>query len=637
MSKMGRKNLSWVTLIVFFVIAMVPLLMFVGCGSSSSNTGTGTVSGVITDSSGAPIGGATVVAGTSSPTAITDKDGNFTIAGVPSGTVSINAISPGYNTNNFTVVVFDNTTTTIYHPIHLPDIDDFGNAPMMTNAGAPFSGGVFAVTATINATTSCLITCTIVDARAELVGYGVGTVLNGSGSTYTGTITLPASFVGPSALIKIFAIDNMGRVGATLVVVPVPGASGSGNFTASTINGNWGGSAEYHRAAFGGSDRVGDKRRANLSFTMTPGGNVTGKSAIVDLERYFAGSTWSVITSSFNGTSTLIDANLGIYQMTSSYALSTNRTLNLTMTGKLNSATSPSYFVGYFQATITDTTHPAVNIFGHFELDKNLTWATSDLAANWVWSSFIRTSSFNLTYTNPFQYNSAFTLNGTGDITPAGTGEETLYATTNTLGTSTPITVIDPSLGIFHGVMYSSTYGTNRSVTGLLGPAKKHVLGFEVTSKANETAYGTFWGSKIATPPHYAAADFAEKRHDGALINSIWRGFYYVTGSNHTNAICYLSLWMNPSGNVVGGKISSLWGSCPSVTRFTGGSLSFADTTDGRVSGSATDGSTTFTIAPTSPRNASMGVYKERLVGDFSVNNGGTDTGFFFLARTLIE
>jgi hypothetical protein len=374
---------------------------------------------------------------------------------------------------------------------------------------------------------------------------------------------------------------------------------------------------------------------------MTSGGNVTGKSAIIDLEKYFNGFAWSVITSSFNGTSTLIDANLGIYQVTSSYALSTNRNINLTMTGKLDSATNPSYFVGYFQATITDTTpHPPINIFGHFELAKDLTWATPDLAADWVWSSFIRTSSFNLTYTNPFQYNSSFTLDGSGNIT-AGTGEETLYATANTLGTSTPITVIDPSLGIFHGVMYSSIYGTNRSVTGLLGPAKQHVLGFEVTSETNKTAYGTFWGRKIATPPHYATADFAEKRHDGILIDSIWRGFYYVTGStdsNHISAICYLSLRMDSSGNVVGGKVSSLLlGSCPSVTRFTGGSLSFTDPTDGWVSGSATDSSTTFTIAPTSPRNASMGVYKERLVGDFSVNNSGTDTGFFFLVRTLIE
>jgi hypothetical protein len=122
------------------------------------------------------------------------------------------------------------------------------------------------------------------------------------------------------------------------------------------------------------------------------------------------------------------------------------------------------------------------------------------------------------------------------------------------------------------------------------------------------------------------------------MIGSIWRGFYYVTGVNHTHALCYLSLRIDSSGTVVGGKISSLsLGSCPSVTQFTGGSLTFADTTDGRVSGTANDNITTFTIAPSSSRNASMGVYKERLVGDFSVNNGGTDTGFFFLQRVLIE
>lgn len=635
--------MSWTKWIAIFLI-MTPLLALAGCGKSDD--GTGSVSGVITDSSGAPIGGATVVAGTSSPTAITDKDGNFTLSGIPDGTTTINVISPGYNTNNVTVVVSENRTTTFAHPIQLPDVDDFGNAPVITNASASFSGGVFAVTATINPTNNCPINaCIISDARAELVGYGVGTKLShgGSGSIYTGNITLPAGFSGPSALIKIFAIDNAGRVGASLVIVSVPGASGAGNFTSSTINGNWGGSAEYHREAFGGDDRMGDRRRANLSFTISSGTNFTGKSAIIDMERFFAGAQWGIVTSSFNGTSTLIDSNLGIYQLTSSYALSTNRTLDMTMTGKLDSATNPAYFVGYFQATITDATpHPVIHIFGHFELDKGLNWGTSDLGGDWVWSSFIRTSSFNLTYASPFQYNSAFALDGTsGDITPVDSGNETLYATTYTLGTSTPVTVTDTSLGEFHGVMFSSTDGVNRSITGLLGPAKRHVLGFEVTSRANQTARGTFWGSKIATPPHYATSDFAEKRQDGVLIGSIWRGFYYVSGSatnNHIGAICYLSLRADSTGNIVGGKILPLLlGSCPTVTHFTGGTLAFTDMTDGRISGTANDVATTFHIAPASPRNASMGVYKERLSGDFSVNNGGTDTGFFFLQRALIE
>jgi len=71
---------------------------------------------------------------------------------------------------------------------------------------------------------------------------------------------------------------------------------------------------------------------------------------------------------------------------------------------------------------------------------------------------------------------------------------------------------------------------------------------------------------------------------------------------------------------------------------FKSGSLAFTNTTDGQINGSATDGTTSFTLAPNASRNASMGVEKERLVGDFSVNaSGGTDTGFFFVHRAFIE
>ncbi|MFI5303518.1 MAG: carboxypeptidase-like regulatory domain-containing protein [Nitrospiria bacterium] len=656
----GIQEISLGKQLAFLFLIMAPMLALVGCGSSSSSgTGTGSVSGVITDSSGTPIGGATVVAGSSSPTAITDKDGNFTITGVPTGHLYINAIMPGFNTNSFLVDVTDNANTSVPSPIHLPDVDDIANAPVITNATATLSGTEFAVTASINPTNSisaCVYNlpsglCTIVDARAELVGYGVGTKLSngGSGSSYSGNFALPSGFVGPSALIKIFAIDVTGRVGAGLVVVPVPTSSGTGNFSATTIDGSWGGSAEFHREAFGGFDKMGDRRRANLSFTISNGTSFTGKSAMMDLEPYFAGTEWGVATNSFSGTSTLLDANQGIYQLTSSYILtspnipSTTRNLDLSMIGKLDSATNPQYFVGYFQATIADTQHPTIYIFGHFELDKGLSWATSDLANNWVWSSFIRTSTFTSTYayTAPFQYNSAFTLTGSGNISSAQPAEDTLFAATNTLSTSTPITINNTSLGIFQGVMFSSTSGVNRTVTGLLGPAKRHVLGFEVTSETNKTAYGSFWGSKITTPPHYATADFAEKKFDGTYIHSIWRGFYYVSASTNPGnigSLCYLSLWIDSSGNVVGGRIASVFlGPCPSGV-FTDGTMSFADTTDGRISGNPSNGATTFTIAPASSRNASMGVYKERLVGDFSVNNSSdTDKGFFFLGRTLIE
>ncbi|MHB8483183.1 MAG: carboxypeptidase-like regulatory domain-containing protein [Nitrospiria bacterium] len=627
MSMMGMKKFSWNIFIAFVVMAVFPVLMLTGCGSSSSSGGTGTVSGVITDSSGAPIGGATVVAGTSSPTAITDKDGNFTITGVPSGTVSINVITPGYNTNTFSVNVSNNATTTIPAAIHLPDVDDMGNAPLISNASAPFSNGVFAVTATITATTNMTIT----DARAELVGYGIGNVMTANGPTYTASISLPGSFIGPSAVIKIFAIDSKGRVGVKVLVVAVPGALGTGSFNGTTLNGSWGGSAEYHHASFGNGDLLGDKRFANVSLSVS-GSTVTGNTASINIESFMPVSGWGVTTSSFTGSSTLIDASLGLYEITSTFNPSSSRTVTLDMLGKLDSAVAPSSFVGYFKAKIIDTAPSNTTILlGHFSLKNNLTWTNSDLDGNWVWSEFIKTSAINITYNHPFQYNSSFTATS-GNFS----GKDTLGYT---LSTTTNFSMIDASVGKFGGTV-SSSDGSTATFVGLLGPYKRHVTGLFTVSSGGNNAYGPFWGSKIATPPQYATEDFSEKRFDGSVGNSIWRGFYFVSGNHDNGNLCYISIKTDINGNVTGGKIlpiAILGTSCPTVN-FTSGALSFTDTTDGQISGSATNGITMFTLAPANSRNASMGVYKARLAGDFSVNvTGGPDTGFFFLQRVLIE
>lgn len=617
--------------VIAILTIISPFLALMGCGDSTTG-GTGAITGIVTDSSGNGIGGATVVAGTSSPTAITDKDGNFTLSGVPSGAVSVNVITPGYNTNNFSVNVAKDITTTIPAAIHLPDIDDMGNAPVISGASAPISisNTAFTVTATITPTTGL----SIADARAELVGYGTGTVLT-NGSPYSGTISLPGNFVGPSAVIKIFAIDNKGRVGVKVLVVVVPGASGTGSFNAAALNGIWGGTAEYHHPAFGNDDLLGDKRFSNMSFTITSPSSVTAKAANINIEPYMPLSAWGVTTSaSTTALTTLIDATLGIYEVTSTFQPSSSRTVTLNMLGKLDSATLPSSFVGYFEATIVDTASPSGTtiLLGHFSLKNNLTWTYTDLDGNWVWSEFIKTSAISTTYLAPFQYTSSFT--GT-----SGTfaGKDTLgYLLSN----KTNFTMIDPSVGLFGGTVQSNDAASSTvTFVGLLGPYKRHMTGLVTISSGGNNAYGPFWGGKVVAPPPYATADFAQKWFDGSTVNGIWRGFYFVTGAHDIGSLCYLSLRADASGNIVGGRIQPIVGSCPTVTGFTVGSLGFADTTDGRISlSSATDGTTTFTLATGSSRNASMGVYKERLVGDFSVNaNGGTDTGFFFLERVLIE
>jgi len=639
MNKKARKS-SWLQSIVSFIAIIVPVIILSGCGgsnngSSSSNgsslSGAGSVSGTLTDSNGSPIAGATVVAGSDSPTALTGPDGQFTLSNVPAGSVTLNAIMPGFETNTFAVDVSNNAATTVSAPIELPDLDDVDDAPRITDVVLTVNGSTVAVAATINPGSDG---DAVTDARAELVGYGTGSRMTANGSTYSATITLPATFVGPSALVEVFAIDAKRRVGADAATAAVPGASGSGGFGASTFTGSWAGGAEFHRAAFGDADRVGDRRMANVSLSIS-GSAVSGSYADITLEKYIPAASWGVTTTSFTGALTLIDANLGIYEMTSTFNPTPTRTVDLTVIGKLDSATGPANFVGYMEAVITDTSPQNVTtvVRGRVHLLSNLTWSAADLDGDWVWSEFTKrcqSCSANFTYRPPFQYNSSFTSSG-GTIS---SGMDTLG---NTLSTSTAFTV-DPNLGIFTGALTSADNSTI-TVSGLIGPKKKHVFGLFNVALSGQTAYGPLWGNSIASPPHFATSDFGQKEFDGSSGTAIWRGFYYVSaGPDPAGTTCFISLRTKPDGSVVGGKIKSLpLMACPSVS-FSSGSLAFANTTDGGIDGSAVGGAAAFTLAPSASRNASMGVEKARLVGDFSLNvTGGTDTGFFFLQRTFIE
>jgi hypothetical protein len=325
----------------------------------------------------------------------------------------------------------------------------------------------------------------------------------------------------------------------------------------------------------------------------------------------------------------LIDADLGFYKIAGSFDLGA-ATVDVTLVGKLDAAANPSSFVGLFEATLGGPI--GARIAGHFRLVKDLSWAVSDVDGNWVWSKFIKQSSPDITtYQPPFQYNSGFPV-VSGDIS-AIPDTDTLG---NTLNPLTSVSISDTSLGIF-SVTVLSEDGSTVEFSGLIGPTKGHVNGLFHISLTGRDAYGPFWGTKVAIPPHYATDDFGQKRPDGSTGIAIWRGFYSVTGGPDAGATCFLSLRTDATGIVAGGTIRSLTGTCPSVN-FTSGSLSFFNATNGRITGSATGGITTFTFAPAGSRNASMGVAKARLAGDFSLNRpGGTDTGFFFLQRTFIE
>jgi Carboxypeptidase regulatory-like domain len=613
---------------------MAPIVILSGCGINKNNnfSGTGSVSGTVTDSDGAPIAGAAVIAGGSSRTATTDQDGKFTLTGVPAGPTTIDAITPDYETDIITVFVNENKSTTVPDPIRLPDVDDVANAPEITDVTLSPTASTILVTATIKAGASG---DGLSEARAELIGYGVGGKMTGNGSTYSATIAIPDGFAGPSALVQVFAIDNKRRVGAQAATAPISGATGSGDFDAATFTGDWAGSAEFRRAAFGDPDRVGDRRIANVSLSIS-GGTVSGRYAGFTLEKYIPAASWGVTTTAFTGSLTLIDANRGIYKIESTFKPTASRTVDLTVIGKLNSAAGPTQFVGFLRAVVTDASPLNVTtiVRGRIHLLNGLNWSTSDLDGDWVWSHLAKscpTCAAGFTYGAPFQYNSSFTV-AAGTISG---GRDTLG---NTLSTSVPFSVTDSSLGVFSGTL-TSTDGSTITVSGLIGPRKRHLFGLFSVAFSGKTAYGPLWGNRIAAPPHFATSDFGQKQFDGSARAAIWRGFYYVSGGpDPIGTVCYVSLWTKPDGSVVGGAIAPLpLMPCPLVV-FRSGNLTFVNTEDGQMNGSATGGTRVFTLAPESSRNASMGVEKARIVGDFSLNvTGGLDTGFFFLGRTFVE
>jgi hypothetical protein len=68
----------------------------------------------------------------------------------------------------------------------------------------------------------------------------------------------------------------------------------------------------------------------------------------------------------------------------------------------------------------------------------------------------------------------------------------------------------------------------------------------------------------------------------------------------------------------------------------TGGSITFADLTSGQINGTLTGPNNTLRIAPSGSRNASMGVYKFRMIGDFSLTTAnGPDTGWLIFHRVF--
>lgn len=585
---------------------------------------TGDVSGTITDSDGEPLEGATVVLGQDSPHAVTDHEGRFTITGVAIGSQPINVICGGFYTLNQNAInVLANATNGLGN-IQVKEISDtLDNIPQISDVTAVISGTTITVSAVV---TPGAEADAITDVRAELLHYNTGKAMTTAGNgLFSANVLIPGRAVGPRLTVLVFALDAQNRVAQEVVTIAYGLGSGTGGFSVDTIAGPWSGSVKFHRDDIDVNNGKKALREWTNAAVTISGTAVSGKYAEPRMHRLVLNLADPIETVNLDsGTITLVDADIGLYKIEMGFT-GLSRTAIVELMARCNSALTPTNLFGIMRmveidtgSTITITRHFA----GRFHFKKGEAWALSDLTSSWVLSDFIGLGlPVGTKYMPPFQYNEAFSIDSVGNVT---TGSNTMGLSI----TSGSFAIDDASLGKFSGSVVTSD-GVTTTFYGLVDLSKRHIKGVKKIAAGITNAYGHFWGPKAPTA-HFNTADFASRRISGITINSIFKGHIRVTSGPHIGFAYPVKLQIDASGNVVGGFVGLF---VPVV--FTSGSVSFVDTTTGQVSGSATGTGGTFTIAPTNTRNASMGVYKARLVGDFKLEltSGGTDTGFFFMHR----
>lgn len=570
------------------------------------------VAGTVVDSDGAPVEGAVVVAGASSPQALTDVNGQFYINDVPEGNQRIDVIVPGFYTANGARVNVS-ATTTVLSPIQIKEVDDVGKAPVLSDASAAITDNVIYVTATINPGSDG---DQITNARAELIGYNTGAVLSatglsasGAGNSYTAAIPMPDRVYGTGMLIVILAIDSANHVASEFVSVDFSGGD-TGLYNLSTIAGLWSGTERnYYR----------DEQRWTNARIVVSGTDVTGALAEPRLLLLELGLANPVEVARIGGTIKLVNPLIGLYKITLNYT-GTNRTVGVVMYGQLDSPITPTNFCGQVKVKETLGDLPAsgagltLSYRGRFHLKKGDTWRASELLSSpWVWSDEILSSTASSgLYTAPFQYNEAFTLDGSGNC----------LSGTNTLGldiNSGSFAISSTTLGIFTGSLVTSDTATT-SFYGLLDMRKKHVRGVKMMALGTDASYGYFWGSKTGNTPHFSNNDFSSLKLGDDTITAVFKGLLYANGNTYV-----IKFRTDPAGHIRGGYIG--------LQVITGGTIGFVNPTTGEFSatinvlGVAPNSWQTIYINPSwdTSRNASMGAYKERLVGDCELVTKGTD------------
>lgn len=170
----------------------------------------GSLRGQVTDNVTAqPINGATVAYTTGAVTtsATADASGNYTLAGVPPGSYTLNTTAPGYSGQSQTVVVSANAAST----------QNFSLAPLPGSISGRLSDsltGKLIGGAMISYTASGVITTVTADANGN---YAIANLTEGS-------YTLTGAASGYSNLAQSVNLGPGGAATANLALVPLPGS-----------------------------------------------------------------------------------------------------------------------------------------------------------------------------------------------------------------------------------------------------------------------------------------------------------------------------------------------------------------------------------------------------------------------------
>jgi hypothetical protein len=343
---------------------------------SAGGATTGGLSGKVTNSSGAPLLGATVTVGSSQ--AVTASDGTWSIPNLAPGTVTISAALAGYNSNSESATVTAGSTTTATTLALAPVNPGTVTGSVVNSTGAGISGatvstdGLTVSTSSTGAYTLANLPAGSATITASATGFANGsqTVTVVAGSTVSApAITLSSNSGSVSGTVK-------SSTGAAIAGASV-GFGGGSTTTSSTgaysLTGVPAGTIQLVASASGFQSVTqnvtitgGTNSTANFTLTAASGGGtVTGKITNASSGAAVAGATvsWSggSTTSSSTGTYTLANVTAGTQKITAGKTGYLSRTLSVAVTaGATATLNIPIATAGKITVKVLSSTNAAV-------------------------------------------------------------------------------------------------------------------------------------------------------------------------------------------------------------------------------------------------------------------------------------